>query len=215
MSMTLRLKSKLLVMAGTVAFALLPLIFNSWKEAMASGAFLAVSFASSSDAAFRCLDPTNKGGGLTKTLLGMCSVGIPFLAALEYGPIANDLRKESSFIQQSVETKSISPLAQFEKEREEDQNGVPNNSVAVLISSVVVELCVIILLEGWNGPVLGIDLQLGARNSGIGRHAVAQTEDVEGAGAVGWSLRRRSHGRCESCFFRLRRSVLDGRAKTK
>lgn len=147
--MTLRLKSKLLVMAGTVVFALLPLISNSWKEATVSGAFLVVSFAFSSDAAFRCLDPTNKGGGLMKTFFGMCSVGILFLAALEYGPIANNVRKESSFIQQSVESKSILPLTQFEKEREEDRNdGIPNNSVALLISSVVAEFSVILLLEG-------------------------------------------------------------------
>jgi len=147
MSMTLRLKSKLLVMAGTVVFALLPLIFNSWKEAIISGAFLVVSFAFSSDAAFRCLDPTNRSGGLMKTFFGMCSVGILFLAALEYGPIANDLRKEGSFTKQSVESKSILPLVQFEKEREEDQSGIPNNSVALLISSVVAEFSVILLLE--------------------------------------------------------------------
>lgn len=131
-----------------MTFALLPLIFNSWKEAVVSGAFLVVSFAFSSDAAFRCLDPTNKGGGLTKTFLGMCAVGILFLAALEYGPIANDLRKEGGFVQQSVVSKSILPLAQFEKEREEDQTEAPNNSVAILVSSVVVELGVILLLEG-------------------------------------------------------------------
>jgi len=148
MSMTIRLKSKLLVMAGTVAFALLPLIFNSWKDAVVSGALLVVSFAFSSDAAFRCLDPTNKSGGLGKTLLGMFSVGVLFLAALEYGPIANDLRKEGIFIKQSVEDESIVPLAHFEKEREEDQHGIPNTSVAILISSVVVEFCVIVLLEG-------------------------------------------------------------------
>jgi hypothetical protein len=141
------LKSKLLIMAGTVVFALLPLIFNSWKEAIFDGAFLVISFAFSSDAAFRCLDPTNRRGGLTKTFLGICSLGMLFLAALEYGSIANDLRKEGIYLRQSIEGESILPIARFEKEREEDQSGLPNNSVALLISSVVAEFSVIILLE--------------------------------------------------------------------
>jgi hypothetical protein len=70
------------------------------------------------------------------------------LAALQYGPIANDLRKEKLFLTQSIRAQNIVPITVFEKEREEDQSAVPNSSVALLISSVVAEFSVIMLLEG-------------------------------------------------------------------
>ncbi len=146
--MTPKLRSRLLIMAGTVVFALLPLFVTSWQSAILDGAFLVISFAFSSDALFRCLDPTNAKGGNTKLFLAICSAGMLALAALQYGPIANDLRKENLILTQSIRAQNILPITVFEREREEDQSAVPNSSVALLISSVVAEFSAIILLEG-------------------------------------------------------------------
>ena len=57
--------TRIILMAGTVIFALMPLYLTAWKDAVYDGAFLIIAVAFSSDAAFRCLDPANKKSNMT------------------------------------------------------------------------------------------------------------------------------------------------------
>jgi len=69
------------------------------------------------------------------------------LALLQYGPIANDLRREKIAMNASLRDKSIAPLAGFEAEREEDERALPNSSTALLICGIVAEFGVILVVE--------------------------------------------------------------------
>lgn len=133
-------------MGGTVIFALFPLYLTAWKDAVYDGALLILAVAFSADAAFRCLDPANKKGNWS-VFFAVCSMAMLGLALLQYGPIANDLRKEKIALQRSVSQNDIRPLADFEQERDEDEKSLPNSSAALLISSMVAEFSVIIFVE--------------------------------------------------------------------
>jgi hypothetical protein len=134
-------------MVGTILLSLAPLYLTSRKDAVYDGALLALAFAFSSDAAFRCFDPEAQGGDL-KVVLGIGAVLILVASALQYGPIANDMRKEKIAIRRSLQDQSIKPLASFEEERDADEADLPNDSIVLLISSVIAEFSVIIFIEG-------------------------------------------------------------------
>jgi hypothetical protein len=133
-------------MAGTVLLALLPLYLTAWKDAIYDGALLILAVAFSSDAVFRCLDPANKKDN-RNVLFAVGSMAMFALALLQYGPIANDLRREKIALQASVSGNGIQPLVDFERQRDDDERTLPNSSVALLISSIVVEFSVIVLVE--------------------------------------------------------------------
>jgi len=135
-----------LVLAVTVLFALLPLYLTSAKDAVYDGALLGITFAFSADALFRCLNPESMRGNLN-LLLAIGSLVVLALALLQYGPIANDLRKEKVAISESLEQNSVAPIASAEAERKENERNLPNYSLGLLISSVLAEISVIILIE--------------------------------------------------------------------
>ncbi len=162
-----RMWTRIILMAGTVVFALLPLYLTAWKDAVYDGALLIIAVAFSADAAFRCLDPANKKSN-TATGFAVGSMAVLALALLQYGPMANDLRKEKVAIAQTLTDVSIAmppggtaaprhnplgitvdtlPIVKFEKEREEDEKELPNSSLALLIAGVIVEFSVIIFVE--------------------------------------------------------------------
>lgn len=135
-----------MVLAATVLFALLPLYLTSAKDAVYDGALLGITFAFSADALFRCLNPESMRGNLN-LLLAIGSLVVLALALLQYGPIANDLRKEKVAISESLEQNSVAPIASAEAERKENERNLPNYSLGLLISSVLAEISVIILIE--------------------------------------------------------------------
>jgi hypothetical protein len=128
-------------MVGTVIFAMLPLYLTKWQDAVYDGALLIIAVAFSSDAAFRCFDPANKKGNWS-VAFGVGSMALLALALLQYGPIANDLRRERIALQASVTQNSSEPLVSFEKQREEDERELPNSSSILLIASIVAEFSV-------------------------------------------------------------------------
>jgi hypothetical protein len=81
-------------------------------------------------------------------LFAVGSMAVLVLALLQYGPIANDLRKERIALQLSVSGNAIQPLVDFEKQRDEDERALPNSSAALLVSGILVEFSVIVLIEG-------------------------------------------------------------------
>jgi hypothetical protein len=141
-----RMWTRIILMTGTVVLSLAPLYLTSRRDAVYDGALLAVAFAFAADAAFRCFDPEMAGGN-RKLALGVISLLILVAAALQYGPIANDLRKEKYAIDESRTKGSVLPLVNFEIEREADEKEIPNDSMALLISSILAEFSVIIFLE--------------------------------------------------------------------
>ena len=87
----------------SILFAIAPLYLTSWQGAVYYGALLVISFAFSSDAAFRCLDPANKKkNSVGNVFLTLCSLGMLVVALLQYGPIANDMRQEKLRLDQSL-----------------------------------------------------------------------------------------------------------------
>ena len=113
-----------MVLAATVLFALLPLYLTSAKDAVYDGALLGITFAFSADALFRCLNPESMRGNLN-LLLAIGSLVVLALALLQYGPIANDLRKEKVAISESLEQNSVAPIASAEAERKENERNLP------------------------------------------------------------------------------------------
>ena len=75
------------------------------------------------------------------------SMAVLALSLLQYGPIANDLRREKTALQTSISKNEIQPLADFENQRDEDERSLPNSSSLLLISSILAEFSVIILVE--------------------------------------------------------------------
>jgi len=110
--------TKLLILAATVLFALLPLYLTTARDAVYDGALLGITFAFSADALFRCLNPESIRGNLN-LLLSIGSLLVLALAPLQYGPIANDLRREKTAISESVDRNSMAPLVAAEAERKE------------------------------------------------------------------------------------------------
>jgi hypothetical protein len=133
-------------MVGTVVFALFPLYLTAWNDAVYDGALLILAVAFSADAIFRCLDPANRKGNWT-VFFAISSMAMLALSLLQYGPIANDLRKEKIALQASVSRGDAIPLVNFERERDEDEESLPNSSAALLISSIAAEFSVIIFVE--------------------------------------------------------------------
>jgi hypothetical protein len=112
--------TKVLLMAGTIFFVLLPLELTAWSDAIFDGALLIIAVAFSCDAVFRCLDPASRKGNWN-VFFAVGSMALLALALLQYGPVANDLRREKIALQTSVAQNAIDPLGRFEKEREEDE----------------------------------------------------------------------------------------------
>jgi hypothetical protein len=141
-----QLWARIFLMAGTLALSFAPLYLTSRKDAIFDGALLTLAFAFSADATLRCLGSAAEGRNV-KLFLGICSVLILVMAALQYAPIANDLREEKIAVNQSLDDRSIAPLQDFESRREKNEQEIPNDSVLLLIASVVAEFGVIILVE--------------------------------------------------------------------
>ena len=80
-------------------------------------------------------------------LLAIGSLIVLALALLQYGPIANDLRKEKLAISESIERDSIAPMIAAEADRKDSRRNLPNYSLVLLLSSVLSEVSVIILIE--------------------------------------------------------------------
>ena len=135
-----------MILAATVLFALLPLYLTTAKDAVYDGALLGITFAFSADALFRCLNPESMKGNVN-LFLAICSLVVLAMALLQYGPIANDLRKEKIAVAASIEENSIALLATVEAERKESERDLPNDYLILLISSVIAEFWVIILIE--------------------------------------------------------------------
>ena len=138
--------TKLLILGATVLFAILPLYLTTARDAVYDGALLGITFAFSADALFRCLNPESMKGNVN-LMLAIGALVVLAMALLQYGPIANDLRKEKIAVALSIEQNSILPLAAAEAERKESERNLPNDSLILLISSVVAEFWVIILIE--------------------------------------------------------------------
>lgn len=146
----IRVITKCGLMAGTVGLALLPLYLTKWQDAIYDGALLVLTLAFASDGVFRCLDPETRTGRfmpMVKTFLGVGAIVVVVAAALQYGPIANDLRKEKQTVHNALERQDIGYLASFEKDREQDEQELPNTSLTLLICGVSAEFGAIIALE--------------------------------------------------------------------
>jgi hypothetical protein len=78
--------------------------------------------------------------------LGVACLVMLVLAILQYGPIAEDQRREKAAVQMSLHGGSVQPLAEYDKEQKGRQEGRPNNSQTLLVCSVLAEFFVIIIL---------------------------------------------------------------------
>ena len=144
--MTDRTRTKVLLMAATVVFAVMPLYLTSWNDAIYDGALLVLTFSFSADAFCRCVDPANRKE-LLSLVFTLGSVAVLVFSALQYGPIANDLRRQGLVMEESVTKRSIDPVLQFERERQEDKKSLPNNSIVLLAESILAEFSVIMFVE--------------------------------------------------------------------
>ncbi len=138
--------TRVLLMIGTIFFALSPLYLTRLHDAIYDGALLIVAIAFLADAIFRCVNPANRltNRSLFFFVFSLCMLA---LCLLQYGPIANDLRKEKIAEESSVRMQSIDSLSRFEQTRTEDEENLPNSSVALLICSILVEFSVILVVE--------------------------------------------------------------------
>lgn len=141
-----RMWTRILLMVGTILFALFPLYLTAWKDAVYDGALLILAVAFSSDAVFRCVDPANRKDNWNVFFV-VGSMAVLALSLLQYGPIADDLRREKTALQTSISKNEIQPLVDFENQRDEDERSLPNSSSLLLISSILAEFSVIILVE--------------------------------------------------------------------
>jgi len=153
--------TKLLLLAGTVFFSLIPLYLTSRDAAIFDGALLIIAVAFSADAIMRCLDPSNKKDNWT-LISSLGSLAFLTVALLQYGPIANDLRRQDQAYRSVAEAlrdpafakgnhslgeRELQPILDSEKERREDRGKLPNSSVLLLLCSVGIDAGVILLVE--------------------------------------------------------------------
>lgn len=122
-----RTQTRLMLMAGTILIALLPLYLTAWRDAVYDGALLIIAVAFLADSLFRCIDPENWKGNLNVFFIVATFILIA-LALLQYGSIANDLRKEKRALNTSLEHQSVDALANFEAEHDQDEKDLPNSS---------------------------------------------------------------------------------------
>jgi hypothetical protein len=140
------MRTRLLLITGSVIFTMVPLYQTAWHDAIYDGAVLLIAIAFLVNGLFRCIDPQNLKGN--RTVFFIVSIQLLLTAALlQYGPIATDLRREKEARIMSLQTNSILPLAEFEKERAVDQTKLPNSSIALLLASILTEFSVTLLLE--------------------------------------------------------------------
>ncbi len=133
-------------MLGTIVLALLPLYLTRWEDAIFDGAVLVIAIAFSSDAIFRCVDPEAHEGNV-KVAFAVAGIVILVASALQYGPIANDLRKEKIAIQETMQKHEPDPLETSERIRKEDETNLPNSSNLALLGSILLEFGAIIVVE--------------------------------------------------------------------
>jgi hypothetical protein len=141
-----RTLTRTLLMAGSVLFALMPLYLTPAKDRVYDGGFLILAVAFLADAFFRCLGAENDKR-TWKVVLGVGSSVLLAVSLLQFGPIANDLRREKTALTESLSRNEIGPLARFEKERDEDERNLPNSSMLLLLSGILAEFSVILFVE--------------------------------------------------------------------
>lgn len=94
----------------------------------------------------RCLDPEKKRSNLN-LLFSLFSLVILAMAFFQYGPVANDIRKERIAVQQIMDGGSAEPLKQAETERRGDEGELPKSSATLLICGIYMDFSIILWIE--------------------------------------------------------------------
>jgi len=138
--------AKVLIFIATLFFAVLPLYLTDFCDVIYDGALLILATTFSADAAFSCYNPQNRHNNLTLAL-GLASLMLTAMSIAQYAPIAYDLRAEKKAVADSILTKDVAPIRDFETRREVDERTLHNSSMTVFGMSILMELCAIVVVE--------------------------------------------------------------------
>jgi hypothetical protein len=144
-----------LFLLGSAAVAFLPLYITRFHGAIDDGALLLIGSVFAADAIFRCLNPLNKRTNWS-VFFGVGAVIFLGLTMSEYSPIARKLLQQELAVDSWINTGSVVRLGTLRPRTAEidpatgqpiDEDTAPNDSIALLIAALAVDLSVIFVVE--------------------------------------------------------------------
>ncbi|MBV9266029.1 MAG: hypothetical protein JO061_07665 [Acidobacteriaceae bacterium] len=139
------------LLLGTALIAFVPLYLSRFHAAVEDGGLLLIASVFASDGIFRAIHPDNKKGNAAVFAVVACVVFLGVTVG-EYGPIARRYLQQSyaveSFIDNASDTTNLKRLrTDILEERKHRAETVPNDSVLLLVSSLLVDISAILWVE--------------------------------------------------------------------
>jgi Ca2+/Na+ antiporter len=140
------------VLLGTAAVAFIPLYITRFHAAIEDGALLLVGSVFASDAIFRCASPRVERTNRVMLVLVLAAVLLA-LTISEYSPIAERLVEQDHAVDAWIHQKDPAPLRRFREyalaREQRKQDSVRNDSVVLLLFSLLTDLGVILLVKDY------------------------------------------------------------------
>ena len=139
-----------LVLLGTAAVAFLPLYLTRFHAAIEAGALLLIGSVFASDAIFRCVSPKVERNNKVVLMVILAAVFLA-LTISEYSPIAEKLVEQDHAVDVWIHERDSAPLQRFRADtlarEQRKQDTVRNDSVVLLIFSLIADLAVVFVVK--------------------------------------------------------------------
>ena len=139
-----------LVLLGTAAVAFLPLYLTRFHAAIDAGALLLIGSVFASDAIFRCVSPKVERSNKVMLMVILAAVFLA-LTISEYSPIAEKLVEQDHAVDVWINEKDPKALERFREDtlarESRKQDTVRNDSVVLLIFSLIADLAVVFVVK--------------------------------------------------------------------
>lgn len=144
--------TNVLFLLGTAFVAFVPLYITRFHGAIQNGALLLIGSVFAADAIMRCFNPNAKRTNW-RVLFGVGSIAFLMITISEYSPIAQNLWQQDIALESwlhSHETRLLrlrADILERERQPSNSEPSIPNDSLALLISSLAVDAAVIFVIE--------------------------------------------------------------------
>jgi len=143
--------TSVLVLLGTAAVAFFPLYLSHFHSAIENGGLLLIGSVFAADAIMRCLNPLNKPTNWS-VFFGIGALIFLGLTISEYAPLAERQLQQDNAVNAWIHTEDQTLLSRVRSntltvELTKGRDTVPNDSILLLLFSLVLDAAVIFVVE--------------------------------------------------------------------